>query len=186
MYADLLDLSLPLVWTVDGVMTQKECSALIERINALGPTAAPITTGTGFVMRPDIRNNTRVIIDDVPLAAELFQRVTPHLPPRMKGMSVVGANERLRCYRYEPGQRFASHYDGAFQRNPRERSWLTFMVYLNEEFTGGETDFPMQQIKVTPRTGMALLFQHHVLHEGCTVRSGIKYALRSDIMYRQM
>jgi len=28
------------------------------------------------------------------------------------------------------------------------------------------------------------LFQHLLVHEGCPVRSGVKYALRSDIMYR--
>lgn len=183
-YAEYLDLSQPLLWTVADVMTPMECASVIERIEALGPTSAPITTGQGFVMRPDIRNNTRVIIDDPHFAAELFRRITAHVPHVMKGMQVVGVNERFRCYRYEPGQRFATHYDGAFIRNPQERSWLTFMVYLNEEFTGGETDFPVEKTKITPRTGMALLFQHHTLHEGCTVRSGTKYALRSDIMYR--
>jgi hypothetical protein len=34
-------------------------------------------------------------------------------------------------------------------------------------------------------TGHALLFQHRLLHEGCPVRSGIKYVLRSDVMYRR-
>lgn len=184
MRADLLDLTQPLLWTVPDVLAPEECRALIARIDAAGPVAAPITTDAGFVMRPDIRNNTRVIIDDVPLAAELFRRVRPHLPERLSGMTLVGANERLRCYRYAPGQRFAVHYDGHFQRSPRERSRLTFMIYLNDDFTGGETDFPMQRRCVTPRAGMALLFQHHLLHEGCTVKTGVKYALRSDIMYQ--
>jgi hypothetical protein len=30
---------------------------------------------------------------------------------------------------------------------------------------------------------MALLFQHEVLHEGCAVESGVKYVLRTDVMY---
>ena len=185
MRADLLDLTQPLLWTVPDVLSAAECQALIARIDAAGPVAAPITTAAGFMMRPDIRNNTRVIIDDVALAAELYRRVLPHLPARMLGMTVVGANERLRCYRYAPGQRFAMHYDGAFQRSPTERSHLTFMVYLNQGFSGGDTDFPMQGRRVTPQAGMALLFQHHLLHEGCEVKAGVKYALRSDIMYRE-
>lgn len=188
MLADLLDLTQPLLWTVPDVLSPEECAALIARIEAAGPAAAPITTSAGFVMRPDIRNNSRAVIDDEALAAELFRRVRPRLPPRMRDrgrtMEVVGANERLRCYRYEPGQRFASHYDGRFQRDAREWSLLTFMIYLNEGFSGGETDFPMQGQRIQPQTGTALLFQHHLLHEGRTVTSGVKYALRSDVMYR--
>jgi len=99
-------------------------------------------------------------------------------------MKPVGANERFRCYRYDIDQRFAPHYDGAFIRNDTERSHLTFMVYLNEGFGGGATEFHDFGITVVPKTGMALLFQHFLLHEGCFVTSGLKYALRTDVMYR--
>ena len=59
------------------------------------------------------------------------------------------------------------------------------MVYLNEGFAGGETRFHDYEVDVVPRTGMALLFQHRVLHEGCVVTTGTKYVLRSDVMYRR-
>ena len=97
---------------------------------------------------------------------------------------MVGANELLRCYRYAEGQRFAPHYDGAFARDAQERSKLTFIVYLNEGFGGGETAMLDLDQVIVPRTGRALLFQHAILHEGCAVTSGVKYAVRSDIMYR--
>jgi predicted 2-oxoglutarate/Fe(II)-dependent dioxygenase YbiX len=100
-------------------------------------------------------------------------------------MKPVGANERFRCYRYDVDQRFAPHYDGAFVRNDDERSLLTFMVYLNEDFRGGETHFHDFDVRVTPKTGMALLFQHHQTHEGRYVNAGVKYALRTDVMYRR-
>ena len=93
-------------------------------------------------------------------------------------------NERFRCYRYEPGQRFAPHFDGAFVRDAHERSHLTLMVYLNEGFGGGSTAFLDWDREVAPRLGSALVFQHRLLHEGCTVTSGVKYVLRSDVMYR--
>ena len=57
-------------------------------------------------------------------------------------MTPVGANERFRCYRYKPGQKFAAHYDGAFERDETERSLLTFMVYLNDDFEGGRHRVP--------------------------------------------
>ena len=181
---DSLDHEAPLVFTVDGVLSADECAQVVARIEALGPTDAPITTGAGFVMRKDIRNNTRVIFDDAGFAQRLFERVAPHVPVPLCGMTPVGANERFRCYRYEHEQRFAPHYDGAFVRDDRERSLLTFMVYLNEGFGGGETTFHQFGVSVVPKTGTALLFQHFLLHEGCSVTSGVKYALRSDVMYR--
>jgi prolyl 4-hydroxylase len=179
-----LDLAGPFIWTADDVLSPSECRSLVARIEAGGPAPAPITTGKGFVMRPDIRNNTRVILDDAPLAAALYDRVLPHLPPVLSGWNVCGANERFRGYRYEAGQRFALHYDGAFERSVSEVSRLTFLVYLNDDYAGGTTDFPDHQRRIEPRAGRALFFQHRILHEGCPVTAGVKYVLRSDIMYR--
>jgi prolyl 4-hydroxylase len=180
---DDLDHGAPLVFTIADVIGAAECAALITRIEQLGPAAAPITTPYGFAMRPDIRNNMRVMFDDVALAAELFARLASELPARLCDRRAVGVNERFRCYRYEPGQRFAPHYDGAYTRSATERSELTLMVYLNEGFDGGTTAFHDLGVEATPRTGAALLFQHRLLHEGCVVRAGTKYVLRSDVMY---
>lgn len=180
---DMLDLSAPLVFTIPDLCPPSECAELIARIERLGPEAAPITTRYGFEMRPDVRNNTRVMFDDLDLAASLHARIAPTAPARLCGRRLAGVNERFRCYRYEPGQRFAPHYDGAFERSSTERSELTFMVYLNDDFTGGKTAFWDFETAVVPRTGSGLLFQHRMLHEGCVVQSGIKYVLRSDVMY---
>ncbi len=180
---DSLDPTAPLVLTIAGVLRPAECAAMIERIKALGPTAAPITTAAGFVMRPDIRNNTRVMFDDVPLAADLFARIAATVPARLCDRRPAGVNERFRCYCYEPGQRFALHYDGAFTRSASERSELTLMVYLNDGFDGGTTVFHDFGVEVPPRAGSALMFQHQLLHEGCVVQSGVKYVLRTDVMY---
>jgi hypothetical protein len=180
---DMFDLRAPLAFTVDDVLDAAGCEAMIARIDAAGPTAAPITTARGFEMRPDIRNNTRVVFDDPELASSLYARIADLVPGSLCGMRPVGANERFRCYRYEPGQRFAPHRDGAFARDDHERSLLTFMVYLNAGFGGGTTAFHDYEVAATPAPGRALLFQHLLLHEGCVVTSGVKYALRSDVMY---
>jgi len=180
---DSLDQTAPLVFSIAEVFRATECTDMIARIEALGPSAAPITTAAGFVMRPDIRNNTRVMFDDTELAAQLFARISGALPAQLRGRRAVGVNERIRCYRYDPGQRFAPHYDGAYRRSATECSELTLMVYLNEGFTGGKTAFHDFAVDVTPRAGHALLFQHRLSHEGCDVHSGIKYVLRSDVMY---
>jgi hypothetical protein len=182
---DALDHGGPLVATIANVLSPAECAGLVGRIDGLGPAVAPITTPRGPVMRTDIRNNERVIFDDVELARELFQRIEGALPSPLCGRRPAGANERFRCYRYLPGQRFAPHFDGYFQRDAHERSLLTLMVYLNEGFEGGATAFHDDDLRVAPRTGMALIFQHAQLHEGCELIAGTKYVLRSDVMYRR-
>ncbi len=185
MYHRSIDLSHPVLWTVPDVLPPALCAEYIARIEAADPSPAPITTMSGPQMRPDLRNHDRVVFDDPEAAADLFERVRGHAPETLAGMRLCGANERLRCYRYHPGQRFASHYDGAFVRNDEEQSLVSYIIYLNEDCVGGETVFPMIERTIVPRTGMALLFQHRVLHEGATVREGIKYVLRSDLMYRR-
>jgi prolyl 4-hydroxylase len=182
---DSIDHGAALVVTVPAVLGAAECAAMIARIEDLGPAAAPVTTDRGFAMMPDVRNNERVMFDDVALAAELYVRLHDALPEQLSEMRKVGINERFRCYRYAPGQRFAPHQDGAFRRSADEHSQLTLMVYLNAGFGGGTTHFLDFEREVVPRTGDALLFQHRLWHEGSVVTSGTKCVLRSDVMYRR-
>ena len=186
MYHRSIDLSHPVLWTVPDLLPPDQCAAQIARIEAAAPVPAPISMLRGEQMRPDIRNNDRVAFDDPATAAELLARLGEHAPAVLSGMRLCGANERLRCYRYGPGQRFAPHFDGAFVRDDHEQSLVSFLVYLNDGFEGGETVFPQLDRTIVPRAGMALLFQHRVLHEGAAVRSGVKYVLRSDLMYRRV
>ena len=101
----------------------------------------------------------------------------------LNGRRALGLNERLRFYRYEAGQMFAPHVDGYYRRPNGEQSLLTWMIYLNDDFTGGETKFYGAEVEVKPETGMMLVFRHALLHEGAEVRAGRKYVLRSDIMF---
>jgi prolyl 4-hydroxylase len=173
----------PILWTAP-LLDEAECREWIAEIERLGPEVAPITTSRGFEMRPDVRTNTRVIVDDPARAAALYARTRPFLPGRVDDRAVVGLNERFRCYRYEPGQFFAPHSDGAFHRDEHERSLFTMLVYLNEGFEGGETLFHRPRAVVRPRTGLACFFWHPLVHEGAPVLSGAKYVLRTDVMTR--
>lgn len=177
-----------LIMTIPDVLSPAECAAYAAESETQGYEAAPITTLTGFVMRTDIRNNTRIIRDDAELAVWLWQRVEGSIPAHWaSGWHAVGLNERFRFYRYDPGQYFRWHHDGAFIRSADERSMLTLMLYLNEGFSGGDTEFDHEDglIRVVPRQGMALIFAHHQRHQGAPVRHGRKYVMRTDVMYRR-
>lgn len=176
----------PLVQTIDHVFSDQECRDLIDRIERAGPEAAPISTATGAIMRPDVRNNDRVMLDDPATSELLFGRLGPHLPPVLeREWALAGLNERLRFYRYRLGQRFAPHFDGCFRRSDAEQSFLTVLVYLNTCAGGGATRLIDLDLEVAPAPGRCLLFNHHLLHEGAVVTSGEKYVVRSDVMYRR-
>jgi hypothetical protein len=180
------------IGTIATFLSPAECKAYVRLSETVGYEDAPVSTAEGMVMLKDLRNNDRVMLDDVARAADLWQRIRPFVPPRFKKKwQPVGVNERLRFYRYDVGQQFDWHHDGYFERANGERSFFTFMVYLNEDFEGGETSFAagstdgrsFESFPVSPRTGMALLFHHPIAHKGEPVRRGRKYVLRTDIMF---
>lgn len=174
------------IFVIHDFLSPGECDAHIGAGEAVGFEEATISLPRGPEMRKEIRNNTRVILDAPRLAEELFERARPYLPERIDNWQFAGLNERFRYYRYDPGQTFRPHLDGSFRRTDRERSLLTFMVYLNDGFSGGSTVFHSrtgEDLEVVPCEGMALVFEHPQLHEGAPVLSGRKYVLRTDVMY---
>lgn len=173
------------VYLIHDLLTPQECAEYVQFAEYRGFDEAPITTSAGFVMRKDIRNNTRVMVDDQQIADTLWSRAREFVQPEWFYRQAKGLNERFRFYKYEPGQRFAPHFDGYYERRNRDRSELTFMVYLNDDFTGGETVFyyGKEKLRVAPKTGAALVFVHKQLHEGAVLETGVKYVMRSDVMY---
>ena len=171
---------------IPDFLSAEECAEQIRRAEAVGFEDAPVQSFRGVVMRKDIRDNTRVMLEDPDRALWIWERLLPLFPVGLAvpGWEPVGLNERLRYYRYDPGQFFRPHSDGYFQRENGERSFLTFLVYLNDDFVGGETCFPGEVIQ--PERGTALLFSHPGRHESQTVEYGRKYVLRSDVMFRRL
>jgi 2OG-Fe(II) oxygenase superfamily len=182
------------VGTIEGFLSVAECADYIRLGETTGFEDAPVSTGVGMVMMKDVRNNDRVMVDDPERAQVLYRRLSSHLAPRLQQKWMLsGLNERLRLYRYDVGQQFDWHLDGYFERRIGERSFFTFMIYLNDDFEGGATSFRNGRggasidgaLQVTPRRGMALLFHHPIWHRGDPVIAGRKYVLRTDVMYRR-
>lgn len=185
------------IFTVSNVLSPEECAEYIALTENIGYTPAGLTVGQDeYMMAPQVRNNDRVILDDEQRAADLWHRMAEYVPAMIDNWTAIGLNERLRFYRYDPGQRFALHGDGSYMRRNGDHSRLTFMIYLNEDFEGGETHFyhhndyfvlldpnVVPDVSVVPKTGMALCFLHELRHEGAYVIRGRKYVLRSDVMY---
>merc|ERR1712048_246728 len=100
-------------------------------------------------------------------------------------------NERFRFLKYsEPGQKFASHMDGCYEKNSQERTVVTIQFYLNEGMKGGATTFFDDSFKdgqyaCVPKTGRAAFFrQQGWWHEGSELLKGVKYTIRNDFLYK--
>ena len=171
----------PGVFTIDNFLALDECTALIALAERDGFSTAMVRANSGTKAMPTIRNNERAEFESPAWVSLLQERLQQMDLPRLDGASPCGLPAALRFYKYTAGQRFKMHKDGPWSENGMQ-SKLTFLVYLNEAFSGGETDF--RDFKVAPKTGMALLFVHATWHEGCAVTSGEKYVLRSDVLYR--
>ena len=93
---------------------------------------------------------------------------------------------------YQPGQRFLPHFDYLDPVKQRDNIALhgqrvgTFLLYLNDGFAGGETDFPELGWRYKGRKGDALLFwsadangalEHSALHAGLPLSNGEKWVL---------
>lgn len=183
MYAGHLDLAQPLLWTVKNALSEQECERYIQRFRAGSQEIAPIVGAHGAEVNLDVRNNTRVMWDDPREAASLLERVASTVPRVLSGLALVGANPRLRLYRYGPGEHHGAHWDTVVEFAGGPRSLLTLVFYLNDDFDGGVTDFSELTQAITPERGAALLFQHRILHTATEVTRGEKLVLRTDLVY---
>lgn len=172
----------PEIWTIEDFLTAKACEDLILLAELRGFEEAAVNLPGGAQMMKGLRNNDRLLYEDKDLAERYWEVLKGYCPGEMNGWKAVGLNEQFRFYRYASAQRFKRHIDGRFRRSVDEESRITFMVYLNADYVGGETAFDGVVIK--PKTGTALCFVHELKHEGMPVLEGVKYALRSDVMYR--
>ena len=96
----------------------------------------------------------------------------------------VRAGEPLQVLSYAPGQQYREHSDALPNVAPGQQRVLTFLVYLDEDYEGGETAFPALGLQVRGRTGDGLLFRNAArdgtpdqrsIHAGLPVTRGVKH-----------
>ena len=163
------------LYVYDGFLSRRECERLVGLIDHhLRPSTVSFDNGDkGF------RTSQTSHLSHLrsPVALGIDEKICKTLGIR------ADYSEGIQAQRYDVGQQFDWHYDGAFERATGERSRLTFMIYLNDDFLGGQTSF--ESAVVVPQTGLALFFVHQILHKGQPVHRGRKYVLRTDVMYQR-
>ena len=90
------------------------------------------------------------------------------------------------CIRDSPGtdDQFLIHTD--VQDHQSAKRYLAFLIYLNDDFKGGETTFPYNKLTIKPETGKVLVFPPtwQYPHSGLPVKSGNpKYIMSTYLHY---
>ncbi|KAL0486815.1 hypothetical protein AKO1_001153, partial [Acrasis kona] len=166
----------------------------------------------------EYRNNDRVLVRSFALAEELYKKTFQkhlsntfdfqHSSVKPFGVATegiwvpTGINEVIKFTRYNPGEKFSPHMDNCFVKSDDERSIFTMIIYLNDNYEGGNTVFynrPTDGVlpysgelelsyphPIVPTKGGVLIFNHDVLHEGLKITKGTKYIIRCEIMFRRV
>lgn len=210
-----VDLSVPRgAYQLLNVLSPGECLRLIELSEQLGylPDAA-------VSLPREIRHNDNVVwVTDEDTDGIIWQRIA-HLAAQdlaiFGGRKPLGLNARFRFYRYGPGDYFKPHTDGAWPGSrvidgelvtnayPDRYSMMTFLLMLNDDYTGGATRFlvnaaepgsparsgvPVSEVDVRTPAGAALCFPHgmhplHCVHSSEPIVQGTKYIIRTDMLF---
>ncbi len=98
-------------------------------------------------------------------------------------MDEIVDEENYSLLRYNPGQYYREHYDGP---TVSARS-ISVLIYLNDDYEGGEIEFVNFNEKIKPKAGTVILFPsnyayRHIAHP---VVSGTKYVITTFLHDRK-
>jgi len=174
----------PLVWTVSQFFHAQECREWIRYMEScdLQETNQRATKYTAQ------RSCFRLQLDDETIARRLFHRLArvPDAPWQGLGQ-LTGCNPNIRLYKYTKGMSFGRHIDES-NIVSHGITRVTVLVYLSGCLGGATRFYDETTFEFEPRLGSMLLHVHGdecLEHEGCTVQAGVKYVLRTDLVYQR-
>lgn len=112
----------------------------------------------------DFRNSRQDLLDGV-VARAFEERIIPDT-----GQS-IDWYEEPQLLRYTVGGHYLAHSD-AYVYVPRDRAWrkaldrdISMLIYLNDDYEGGELEFKRLFYEIRPRAGMLIWFPSDVRYE---------------------
>ncbi len=168
----------PDVRLLPGLLTPAECDYLVRAALPLMRPSLVVDERTGTRIRHPIRTADAALFTwalENPAVHAINRRIAA------ASGTEAGQGEPLQVLRYAPGQEYRPHLD-ALAGLANQRAW-TMLVWLNEDFEGGETAFTETELRVRGRRGDALLFGNLAggrpdplsAHAGLPVTRGTKF-----------
>lgn len=145
----------PLIRTASNFLTDEECDYLARRAEPrLQPTMV-IDRATGRSIYHPVRRS-----DSMHFGVSNEDLVVSAINRRIAAASgtVTEQGEPLQLLRYGPGGEFKPHHDA--EKEGGNQRILTALVYLSEDYDGGETRFTQTGFSFRGRKGDILLFSN--------------------------
>jgi prolyl 4-hydroxylase len=162
-----------------GFVTAAECAYLIAAAEPQFQPSVVVDPATGQMIPHPVRSSDAasfgVFAEDLAINA-INRRIAA-----LSG-TTPAQGEPLQVLRYRPGGEYKPHMD-ALPAEPNQRI-VTVLVYLSDDYVGGETRFMRTGLTFRGKAGDALLFHNSgadgrpdpmSLHAGLPVARGIKY-----------
>lgn len=190
----------PRVGVIENFIAPEVCDWLIDVARGDMARSRIIDSATGEHRFDEMRTNTSMYIGW--LESDVIVRLVKARIAAVLG-TPVSQQEFPYVLRYEVGQIFADHFDfldpaegGHTQEiNTLGQRIATFLIYLNDGFEGGETDFPSLNWSFKGKKGDAIFFwnvdplgevERKLLHAGRPPRSGEKWLFSQWVRARQL
>lgn len=187
------------VHTVPKMLSQPLCDWLIERSHGKLTRARVYDANAGTDVVHPTRANTAAVFNL--MDAEFIHVLVQWRMSRVCGLPIAHM-EPLTILHYATGEEVRNHFDFVDPESPHYAQELarngqrriTFLIYLNEGFTGGETDFPELGIRYKGATGDGLLFVNseaddqpnlRMLHAGLPPSQGEKWLASQFVRSRR-
>lgn len=184
------------IMIAEGVVTKKDCAKIIEIIES-DPTKwrKSITAGEAMngvvsedVNKPRKSDNFSLTgiaqadplqykrVDD--LCFFVFNQAVGNYSRLIGDKFSVDQDEGYSILRYKVGDEYKYHTDNGAGSTGTLRT-LSALLYLNDDYEGGEIDFPRQKLKIKPKTGMVVMFPAiaNFRHASLPITSGVKYTV---------
>lgn len=182
---------MPRIRVLEGFASAATCRWLIARAQGRAAPALVYDPETGRGRVEETRNNSafEMSVIDLDLVVVLLREriaAATGLPST--------AQEPTQILHYAVGQRFDRHFDFLDPANPghaadvaqRGQRIVTFLIYLNDDFDGGGTQFPRADVTFKGAAGDGLMFANvdpagapdpRSLHAGTPPTRGEKWLL---------
>lgn len=166
------------LYEIDNLLTPEECDIVIKEAYNKGFEQSTVYTNGSSVLADTRNSNTCWLDNNVNIANKISSVVNKLVDYPLENQ------EALQVVKYPPGGYFNLHHDATDYDGPLKDRIITFLIYLNDDFTGGETEFPQINKKIIPKKGKAVIFWTtdnnsnilpKSLHAGVPVKSGTKY-----------
>lgn len=180
------------LYRLHSFLSAPECAHIIQQCKEFNPSMV-VDDHTGENKKDHVRTSkscmltrsqTKIIKTIENRTADVFGVPVENIEP-------------LQVVRYYPGEKFDLHHD-YFKHvsGPEGQRYATILVYLNDTFSGGHTNFPKIGVSAKPvlgdgfawynswinNQGKCMCFDDS-LHQGSPPTLGVKYALNIWIRY---